>query len=89
MAATETIHTATGRRKTAVARIRLTEGTGTLTVNGRPFADYHVTDYLRKLASAPLVEVDKKDSVDAVIKVVGGGPIGQAGAVSHGLARAL
>ena len=79
----------TGRRKTAVARIRLTEGTGKLTVNGRPFADYHVTDYLRKLASAPLVEVDKKDSVDAVIKVVGGGPIGQAGAVSHGLARAL
>tara|TARA_B100000959_G_scaffold270795_1_gene318127 strand:+ start:236 stop:637 length:402 start_codon:yes stop_codon:yes gene_type:complete len=79
----------TGRRKTAVARVRLTEGTGKLTVNGRAFADYHLTEQLQKLASAPLAEVDKKDSVDAVIKVVGGGPIGQAGAVSHGLARAL
>jgi len=79
----------TGRRKTAVARVRLTEGTGKLTINGRDFADYHVTDHLQKLASAPLVEVDKKGVVDAVIKVVGGGPAGQAVAVSHGLARAL
>ncbi len=79
----------TGRRKTAVARVRLTEGKGKLTVNGRDFADYHVTDYLQKIASGPLVEVDKMGVVDAVIKVVGGGPVGQAGAVSHGLARAL
>jgi len=79
----------TGRRKTAVARVRLSEGTGKLTVNGRDFTDYHCTDYLQNLASAPLTEVEKEGKVDVVIKVTGGGPVGQAGAVSHGLARAL
>ena len=79
----------TGRRKTAVARVRLTEGTGKLTVNGRDFDEYHGTDYLLRLASAPLAEVEKEGKVDVVIKVRGGGSVGQAGAVSHGLARAL
>ena len=83
------IFVATGRRKTSVARVRLTEGTGEITVNGREFTDYHCTDYLQNLASAPLSEVEKKDKVDVVIKVTGGGAVGQAGAVSHGLARAL
>ena len=83
------IFVGTGRRKTSVARVRLTEGTGEITVNGREFADYHCTDYLQNLASAPLSEVEKKDKVDVVIKVTGGGAVGQAGAVSHGLARAL
>ena len=83
------IFVATGRRKTSVARVRLTEGTGEITVNGREFTDYHCTDYLQNLASAPLSVVEKKDKVDVVIKVTGGGAVGQAGAVSHGLARAL
>ena len=83
------VYVATGRRKTSVARVRLTEGTGKLTVNGRDIADYHMTEHLRRLALAPLVEVDKQDTVDAVIKVSGGGQVGQTGAVSHGLARAL
>ena len=83
------VYIGTGRRKTAVARVRLTQGTGKLTVNGREFSDYHYPDYLSKLASAPLTEVEKNEKVDVVIKVVGGGAVGQAGAVSHGLARAL
>ena len=83
------VYVGTGRRKTSVARVRLTEGTGKLTVNGREFAEYHGTDYLRKLAIAPLDEVDKTGDVNVVIKVVGGGSVGQAGAVAHGLARAL
>ena len=83
------VYVATGRRKTSVARVRLTEGTGKLTVNGRDLADYHATEHLRRLALAPLVEVDKRDQVDGVIKVSGGGQVGQTGAVSHGLARAL
>ena len=83
------VYVGTGRRKTSVARVRLTKGTGKLTVNGRDFDEYHQTDYLRKIASGPLTEVEKKSSVDVVIKVTGGGPVGQAGAVSHGLARAL
>ena len=67
------VYIGTGRRKTAVARVRLTQGTGKLTVNGREFSDYHYTDYLCKLASAPLTEVEKNEKVDVVIKVVGGG----------------
>ena len=86
---TKEVYVATGRRKTSVARVRVTEGTGKLTGNGRDLADYHVTEHLRRLALAPLVEVDKRDNVDAVIKVSGGGQVGQTGAVSHGLARAL
>ncbi|MDP0501237.1 MAG: 30S ribosomal protein S9 [Verrucomicrobiota bacterium JB022] len=80
----------TGRRKTASARVRLqTGGTGQITVNGRAFEDYCYDENLQRIASAPLTTVDQRESVDLVVKVIGGGPIGQAEAIAHGLARAL
>jgi len=79
----------TGRRKTAVARVRLASGTGKITVNGRPFENYFPVESLRMVASQPLVTTGNTDKFDAQISVSGGGPNGQAGAVRHGLARAL
>jgi small subunit ribosomal protein S9 len=79
----------TGRRKTAVARVRLAAGSGKITVNGRSFENYFVTDALRMHASQPLVSTENLNRFDARINVTGGGPAGQAGAVRHGLARAL
>ena len=79
----------TGRRKTAVARVRLASGTGKLIVNGRPFENYFPTESLRVVATQPLTATGNADKFDAQIAVSGGGPNGQAGAVRHGLARAL
>lgn len=78
-----------GRRKTAVARVRLSKGSGKLTVNGKEFADYCNTEQLSGLALRPLAATNMASSVDAYILVNGGGSFGQAGAISHGLARAL
>ena len=82
-------HIGTGRRKTAVARVRLAAGTGKLLVNGRPFENYFPVESLRVVASQPLKATGTADKFDAQITVTGGGPNGQAGAVRHGLARAL
>lgn len=79
----------TGRRKTAVARVRLATGSGKITVNGRPFDNYFPVETLRATASQPLVVTSTGEKLDARINVSGGGPNGQAGAVSHGIARAL
>ena len=79
----------TGRRKTAVARVRLASGTGKILVNGRPFENYFPTESLRVVATQPLAVTGMADKYDAQIAVSGGGPNGQAGAVRHGLARAL
>lgn len=89
MSASATIFTGTGRRKTAVARIRLQEGSGKLTVNGRAFDSYFSHENFAKLAYAPLLTVELKDKIDVAANVVGGGVAGQAGAVAHGIARAL
>ncbi len=78
-----------GRRKTSVARARLAKGTGKLTVNGKSLEEYCYTDQLSMLALRPLVSTSMRNSVDADINVKGGGPVGQAGAISHALARAL
>ncbi len=83
------IFVSVGRRKTAVARVRLCKGTGKLNVNGKPLADYCKTEQLNTMATRPLATVDMATSVDAEIIVNGGGPYGQAGAISHGFARAL
>jgi small subunit ribosomal protein S9 len=82
-------HLGTGRRKTAVARVRLAAGTGKILINGRAFENYFPVDTLRVVASQPLTLTGTADKFDAQITVSGGGPNGQAGAVSHGLARAL
>jgi small subunit ribosomal protein S9 len=82
-------HMGTGRRKTAVARVRLASGTGKIVINGRPFENYFPVETLRTTATQPLTVTGLADKYDAQISVHGGGPNGQAGAVRHGIARAL
>jgi small subunit ribosomal protein S9 len=79
----------TGRRKTAVARVRLASGSGKIVVNGRPFENYFPADGLRTTVLQPLVATESAAKFDVRISVEGGGPTGQAGAVRHGIARAL
>ena len=79
----------TGRRKTAIARVRLASGTGKILVNGRPFENYFPLESLRVAATQPLTVTGTADKFDAQITVSGGGPNGQAGAVRHSIARAL
>jgi len=79
----------TGRRKTAVARVRLATGSGKITVNGRAFDSYFPLETLRSTVSAPLTITGTTDKLDVKVNVVGGGPNGQAGAVRHGISRAL
>lgn len=80
---------ATGRRKTAVAQVRLLTGTGKVQVNGRPVDVYFPMESLRSIALAPLSVTSNTDKFDVSVTVRGGGPTGQAGAVRLGLARAL
>jgi len=79
----------TGRRKTSVARVRLTSGTGKITVNGRTFESYFPMDSLRGQVTQPLAVTGTAEKFDVRANVAGGGPNGQAGAVRHGIARAL
>jgi len=81
---------ATGRRKTSVARVRLIPGgKGNITVNGKDADEYFTIDTLRVMIRQPLALVDMADKFDVIVKVNGGGFTGQAGAVRHGIARAL
>ena len=80
---------ATGRRKTSTARVRIQEGTGTFTINNRPHNEYCTTDQQRKMVIAPLSTAEKSGAVDVSVNVSGGGGTGQAGAIRHGLSRAL
>jgi small subunit ribosomal protein S9 len=82
-------HLGTGRRKSAVARVRLMSGSGKILINGRSFENYFPLESLRVVVSQPLAATGTVEKYDAVISVSGGGPSGQAGAVRHGLARAL
>ncbi len=81
--------TAVGRRKTASARVHLKRGTGEITINGRPATELLYTEALMKDATTPLRVSGLEGQVDVLIRVGGGGPNGQAGAISHALARAL
>jgi len=78
-----------GRRKTAVARVRLLRGEGNVLINGKNIDDYFALSRLRETALAPLNNLKLADKFDVTIKVVGGGIHAQAEAVRHGLARAL
>jgi small subunit ribosomal protein S9 len=80
---------ATGRRKTAVARVRLWPGKGEITINGRDLEAYFPAIKDRALVSGALEQVGKRDQVKVSIRVDGGGPTGQAGACRLGIARAL
>ena len=79
----------TGRRKTSTARVRLAVGTGTVTVNGRAFDNYFPLEQHRGAVLAPFAATATSGKFDVRINVSGGGPAGQAGAVRHGIARAL
>jgi small subunit ribosomal protein S9 len=80
---------ATGKRKDAVARVWIKPGTGTVMVNGRPFETYFARPVLRMILQQPLGIAKRVDQYDLTVSVAGGGLSGQAGAVRHGLAKAL
>ena len=80
----------TGRRKSSVARVHLFEnGTGSITINGRDIDDYFGLDTLKMVVRQPLAAIDLVGKVDIICTVEGGGVSGQAGAIRHGVARAL
>ena len=79
----------TGRRKQSTARVFMTPGTGTITVNGKTLEEYLPQATLRMIVNSPLVTTETQGQFDIKINVVGGGYAGQAGAMRHGIARAL
>lgn len=79
----------TGRRKRAVARVYLTPGSGAIRVNGRTLDDYFPNNVLRMVVRQPLEVTATSDKFDIAVTVAGGGATGQAGAVRHGISRAL
>ena len=79
----------TGRRKSSVARVRLYAGTGKITVNDRDIDDYFGLETLKLIVRQPLALTGTADKFDVVCRVAGGGVTGQAGAIRHGIARAL
>ncbi len=89
MSVEQATFTGTGRRKTSTARVRIVEGSGKFTANGREFEDYFSHENFAKQAFKPLLTVELSDKFDVVANVEGGGVAGQAGAVAHGIARAL
>ena len=82
-------HLGTGRRKTSVARVRLMDGTGKITINGRTLEQFFTEDKDRSAVVGPLVATDMRNRLDMIVKVQGGGITGQAGAICQGTARAL
>lgn len=89
MAKTTNEFLGTGRRKTSIARVRLAPGTGKIVINHRPFETYFPTDTQRATVTQPLTVTGTGDKLDVKVNVTGGGPQGQAGAVRHGISRAL
>lgn len=79
----------TGRRKTATARVFLTKGTGTITINKRTLDHFFGREVARMIVQQPLELVELKDKFDVMVTVKGGGSFGQAGAIRHGITRAL
>ncbi|MBC7926108.1 MAG: 30S ribosomal protein S9 [Bryobacteraceae bacterium] len=79
----------TGRRKTSTARVHLRQGNGKITVNNRGFDEYFPNDVLKMIIKQPLSLTETLDHFDILVNVDGGGPSGQAGAIRHGISRAL
>lgn len=84
-----TFYIGTGRRKTAVARVRVTEGKGQIVINGKPLDEYFNEDKDRAAVLGPLKVTEQLNRVDVFVNATGGGVTGQAGAVSQGIARAI
>jgi len=87
--AVEIQHKATGRRKSAMARVRFVPGSGAITVNKRSLDDYFPNNVLKMIIKQPLLSTETAERFDIHVTVAGGGPTGQAGAIRHGIARAL
>ena len=79
----------TGRRKNAVARVRIIPGKGNITINGSTIDEYLPTEVSKIIVKQPLVVTSNEGKYDLIVKVIGGGYSGQAGAIRHGLSRAL
>ena len=79
----------TGRRKSSIARVRLVEGKGKITINGKDIDEYLGMETLKVIVKQPLVTTNTLAKYDVIVKVIGGGYTGQAGAIRHGIARAL
>ena len=79
----------TGRRKKSIARVRVMAGNGAITINGRDIEEYFGYETLKLLVKSPLVLTDKQSAYDVFVNVKGGGYTGQAGAIRHGISRAL
>jgi len=79
----------TGRRKTSTARVHLRQGSGAITVNHRSLDEYFGNDVLKMIIKQPLALTETAENFDIVVTVDGGGPSGQAGAIRHGISRAL
>jgi small subunit ribosomal protein S9 len=89
MAEKKTYYLGTGRRKTAVARVRIAEGKGKIEINDRPLEQYFTEDKDRGAVLGPMAVTEMANRLDVIVKVHGGGITGQAGAVCQGLARAI
>ncbi len=89
MAQSGEIHYGTGRRKSSVARVYLTRGTGNITVNQRSLDTYFGRETARMVVRQPLETTELQDKIDVTVRVTGGGGTGQAGAIRHGITRAL
>jgi small subunit ribosomal protein S9 len=85
----ETVYRGTGRRKSSVARVMIQSGQGRIMVNGREVENYFPVEIVRQQALLPLKETQLSGRIDVRVNVFGGGVSGQAGALRHGLARAL
>ena len=79
----------TGRRKSSIARVRLVEGTGKITINGKDIDEFFGLETLKVIVKQPLTVTNTTDKYDVICSVQGGGFTGQAGAIRHGIARAL
>ena len=79
----------TGRRKSSIARVRLVEGNGVITINGRDIDEYFGAETLKVIVRQPLTATNTVGKYDVIVKVFGGGFTGQAGAIRHGISRAL
>ncbi|MDO4543426.1 MAG: 30S ribosomal protein S9 [Clostridia bacterium] len=85
----KTAFMATGRRKKSIARVRLLPGSGTITINKRDLDNYFGLETLKMIVRAPLVLTNNVEKYDVLVNVYGGGTTGQAGAIRHGISRAL
>ena len=83
------VYTGTGRRKSSIARVRLVEGSGKITINGKDIDEFFGLETLKVIVRQPLTVTNTTDKYDVICSVQGGGFTGQAGAIRHGIARAL